>query len=56
MSARTPTIIRAEPCFLTILILLSRNRTRGLAISAMTQPMTKGIKNPSSFGPQKHTR
>ena len=45
MAARTAMMISIEVCFLAIFIRLSTIRTRGLAIIAITQPMTKGIKN-----------
>ena len=55
---RPPTtrkISATELCFRTMLARLSRKRTSGLAMSARIHPMTKGMKNTSSFGPQKKT-
>jgi hypothetical protein len=50
MAATTMTMIIAELCFLSSLTLFSRNFTRGFAIIATIQPITKGIKKPRIFG------
>ena len=51
--ARAAATMTMELCLRTSFTRRSRKRTRGLAIIAITQPMTKGMKNFKSLGPSR---
>ena len=48
IAASTITTISAEPSFFTIRSLFSSQLTSGAATAAISQPMTKGMRNPIS--------